>query len=188
MRAVGTGSSPSVVDQASPDVMDDEFVAKVFPSLHRAAWRMTGDASAAEDLAQETLIVAMRTWNTFQGRSSRSTWLHGILIQLTRKHFRSLARFRRRIERYVGLSGKTETQPDSAEAVASEEWRQSIWSQVQTLPRHQAEAITLRYGQQLTYDEIAAAVGCAVGTAKSRVHEGIKRLRQMNHDIDETLN
>lgn len=104
--------------------------------------------------------------------------MHGILIRLTRKHFRSLARLRRRIQQYVGNSKHPALHADAADMLAENEWRQSVWSEVAMLPRRQAEAITLRFGQQLTYEEVAEAAGCAVGTAKSRVHQGLKRLRQ----------
>ena len=150
---------------------------------------MTGDASAAEDLAQETLIVAMKKWNTFDGQSSRMTWLHGILIRLTRKHFRTIARVRRRIECYVGIRSQTDAQQDHAQQIAEQEWHSSVWAEVQKLPRRQAEAITLRFGQQMSYDAAAEALGCATGTVKSRVHLGLKRLREqfgeqaMSHGI-----
>ena len=104
--------------------------------------------------------------------------MHGILIRLARKHFRTLTRLRRRIQRYVKESEKHESVNDHADQIAETEWQQSIWSEVAKLPRPQAETIVLRFGQQLTYDEIAQAVGCAVGTAKSRVHQGLQRLRQ----------
>lgn len=174
----------SIADQ--PGQLDDAWITAVYPSLHRAAWKMTGDPIAAEDLAQETLIAAFKAWDSFDGRSSRSTWMHGILIRLTRKHFRYSSRLRRHLQRYAGMSLQRETASDSPDALATAEWKQSIWSKVAKLPRHQAEAITLHYDQQLTYEEIAQAVGCAVGTAKSRVHQGLKRLRQ-SADLSESF-
>ena len=47
----------------------------------------TGDAWAAEDLAQETFVVAIDKWDRFDNRSARSTWLYGILVQLRRRRW-----------------------------------------------------------------------------------------------------
>ena len=169
-------------DEATTEVLDDRFVQKAFPVLHRAAWKLTGDPIAAEDLAQETLVTALEKWDAFDGRSSRLTWIHGILIRKTRKHFRSLARLRRAVDRYLSLEPPAEAEASSDESLARSEWESSVWAKVATLPRQQAEAILLYYGQQMTYEQTAQALGCATGTAKTRVHHGLKRLRE-SHSV-----
>lgn len=176
--------------------MTDQWVQEMYPAVHRAAWAITGDASAADDLAQQTFIVALERWDTFDGRSKRSTWVHGILVRLSRKHFRTLARLRRRMEKWVGQRQPHDTEREASDGLAESQWRESIWSEVAKLPRPQAEAITLRFGSELSYEEIAATTQCAVGTAKSRVHQGLKRLQKSKalHDaleltpIDQTNN
>lgn len=177
----GKASGQRVADRRAddPSEMTDAWIELVYPSLYRTAWMMTGDRVAAEDLVQESLIEAMRHWSRFRGESSRSTWIHGILIRLIRKHFRSLSRLRRRIHSYVQQSSTQRVQTDE-DHFAKAEWSESVWAAVARLPRHHAEALTLRFGHDLTYERIAETVGCAVGTAKSRVHFGLKRLRNSN--------
>lgn len=165
----------------------DAWIAEMYPSIHRAAWAITGNPTAADDLAQETFVVAIEQWERFSGRSKRSTWLHGILIRLSRKHFRASARLQRRLQNW-GRRRRTETEAsDPARQLAEVEWRQSIWSEIAKLPRPQAEAITLRFHSEWSYEQIAESLGCAVGTAKTRVHQGLKRLRQSNALHDEPL-
>lgn len=158
----------------------DEWVAEMYPSIHRAAWAITGNPSTADDLAQETFVVAIEQWNRFDGRSKRSTWLQGILIRLSRKHFRARARLHRRLQTW-GRRKKPDAETiDPASKLAEVEWKQSIWSEIAKLPRPQAEALTLRFHSELPYEQIAETLNCAVGTAKTRVHQGLKRLRHSN--------
>lgn len=172
-------SSPhvAIVTEDASQRPSDDWVKTVYLRLHRSAWAMTGDAAAAEDLTQETLLAAIENWDRFRGVSSRDAWVHGILIRLSRKHFRALARFRRKLERSWWNHPGRQSEPDTRDVVAAREWNQSVWSHVAKLPRRQAEAITLRFAENMTYEQIADVLGCATGTAKSRVHHGLQRLR-----------
>jgi RNA polymerase sigma-70 factor, ECF subfamily len=159
--------------------IDDDWIREYYPRIHRAAWLMSGDPATAEDLAQETFIIALDRWHQFEGRSSASTWLCGILLHVHQRHGRTLARMRRRLMHYI--DARTSGGPASGDPqteLASKEWRQSIWALVAKLPRPQRDAVTLRFAENLTYEEIADTLGCSVGTAKTRVHHGIKRLRE----------
>lgn len=157
--------------------IDDDWIGEYYSRIHRAAWLMTGDAWAAEDLAQETFVVALDQWSKFEGRSSESTWLHGILMQLHRRRNRMLGRLRQRLLKYAERmdSNPRPSQPDAD--LAEKEWRSSIWADVANLPDAQREAITLKFAEDMTYEQIADALGCAEGTAKTRVHHGLKKLR-----------
>jgi RNA polymerase sigma-70 factor (ECF subfamily) len=150
---------------------------------------MTGDAWAAEDLAQEVFVVAIDKWNRFDGRSSRSTWLYGILVRLNRRHQRTLARLGRRIKNYAFQNetdrNSKQNRHDPSKNLAEQSWRQSVWAEVARLPLPQREAVTLRYSQGLSYEETAAAVGCPVGTVKTRIHHALKRLKQSELIQDE---
>ncbi|QDT12510.1 RNA polymerase sigma factor [Planctomycetes bacterium K23_9] len=183
--SVGDSGKPDPVVAAvqDPPTPSDDWVRTCYGQIHRAAWMMTGDAWAADDLAQETFVVAIDKWNKFDGRSTRSTWLYGILIRLHRRHNRTLSRLSRRLKKH-GL--QTEHQQsekrnaaDPAIVMATRSWQQSVWAAVAQLPQAQREAITLRYAQELTYEEIATAINVPSGTIKTRVHHGLKRLKQL---------
>ena len=162
--------------------IDDDWIRQQYPRIHRAAWLMTGDPADAEDLAQETFIVALERWNSFQGRSSRQTWLYGILIRLCQRRRRSLARFRQRLKQYIEQKSCSEADRSARgnpeDLVWRQQWQESIWASVARLPAEQQTAVTLRFAEEMSYQQIAEVVGCAVGTAKTRVHHGLRRLRE----------
>ncbi|MEO1616769.1 MAG: sigma-70 family RNA polymerase sigma factor [Planctomycetota bacterium] len=173
---VGGGRDGSEQSLAS-ETMDDAWVASVYPKLVRTAWTMTGDA-AAEDLVQESLVSAWNAWERFQGTGSREAWMFGILLRHVRKHFRTLSRFRRRLQHYaVRRESEAREEPPSDQSIAQREWNRSVWSEVAKLPRRQAEVITLRFADQLSHEHIAEVLGCPVGTVKSRIHHALKRLQ-----------
>ncbi|MEM0925847.1 MAG: RNA polymerase sigma factor [Planctomycetota bacterium] len=190
LLAPSVGDDPSTSDRpieaarmnaraGTTESMDDAWVSAIYPRLFRTAWTMTGDPALAEDIVQESLVGAWNRWNHFQGSGSREAWVLGILIRQTRKHFRTLSRVKRRLQAYASVQAPTENQTDASEtAVASEEWKRSIWAKVATLPRSQSEVVTLKYLDQLSHEEIAEAIGCPVGTVKSRLHHALKRLKQ----------
>lgn len=161
----------------SPSDPPDDWIVENYEKIHRAAWLMTGDAWEAEDLAQETFAIALDRWGRFEGRSSVSTWLFGILIRVRNRRSRSIARMRRRLQRYGQLHvPPTSENPETL--LAQSQWRESVWAEVARLPKPQRDAVTLRFANELGYEQIAEIVGCAVGTAKTRVHHGLKRLKQ----------
>ena len=163
--------------------IDDDWIREHYPRIHRAAWLITGDPTDAEDLAQETFIVALERWSSFKGRSSRQTWLYGILIRLCQRRRRSIARFRQRLAQYFEQKRWSEADRSEREhpenLVWRQQWRESIWASVSRLPPDQQTAVTLRFAEEMSYQQIAEVVGCAEGTAKTRVHHGLKRLRQL---------
>lgn len=176
--ALESDLAETVPPECDPVAPDDAWIAAHYERIHRAAWLMTGDAWEAEDLAQETFVVAIDRWRSFGGRSSRLTWLYGILIRLRRRRARSVTRLRRRIEEYMSRKERTVAADPQLE-FAYRQWRESVWADVATLPAAQREAILLRFAEGMTYEQIAQTSGCAVGTAKTRVHHGLSRLR--NH-------
>ncbi len=146
--------------------------------LWRCAMALGKDSHWADDLVQETLIEAWRSLARFDGRCRFSTWLYGIL-----RH-RFLKGRRGRYD--VGLSASdalgqeqcTARSPDQS-AEASEDARQ-IRRAVTSLPEEHRLVVELRFFAGATLEEIAAALGCPLGTVKSRLHYALEKLRQMN--------
>ena len=182
--ASGGGSSTAGNPAVREHAPSNEWVREHYPRIHRAAWMMTGDAWEAEDLAQQTFVVALERWHRFEGRAAESTWLYGILVKLRQRRFRTLARMQRRLREYVDRRGDRESE-DPQHVLSQQQWRESIWSDVARLPPAQRDAVTLRYAEGMSYEEVAKIVGCVPGTAKSRVHHGVKRLREMSSDLSQ---
>ena len=159
-----------------------------FVRIHRAALVLSGNPWDADDLAQETFLVVARKPDRFGGRSQVFTWLYGILLNLDRRRRRQWSIHRRKLK----VLGENETSrkkfiPAAETAVEVSEWKQSLWAWVNKLPEGQRHALTLRFSEELAYDEIAEILECPLGTVKSRIHHGLLALRKLMSNQDEQL-
>ena len=136
------------------------------------------DGHWAEDLAQETLVEAWRSLARFDGRCRFSTWLYGILRHRFLKGRRHQNAARISAPDALGQVPSTAYTPDRS-AEASEDARR-VRRAVASLPEEHRLVVELRFFAGATLDEIAAALGCPLGTVKSRLHHALEKLRQMN--------
>ncbi len=146
--------------------------------LWRCALALGKDGHWAEDLAQETLVEAWRSLARFDGRCRFSTWLYGVLRHRFLKGRRQQNAARLSATEDLGRVPCTAYTPDRA-AETSED-AQRVRRAVAELPEEHRLVVELRFFAGATLDEIAAALGCPVGTVKSRLHYGLEKLRQMN--------
>ena len=138
--------------------------------VYRVALLMTGRAEAAEDVAQDVFLAAIRDAGRYEpGRSSVTAWLCGI----ARNHAR------RRLERdarVVGLEGgergasEPAVQPDPVEQIADAQRLDALRRAILTLPLRYREVVVLCDLQELSYADAATALDCAIGTVRSRLH------------------
>jgi RNA polymerase sigma-70 factor (ECF subfamily) len=160
--------------------------------LLRQAVTLCGDASLAEDLAQETLLAAWKNLRRYNGRCQFFTWLCAILLN----RFRNTVRRKRPVPFSVMSSGEhsgLEQAPDAApgpdQAAALREQAALLRRCVQSLPVKHQEVIHLRFYVDDSLEGIAAALGCSVGTVKSRLFNALEKLRVMralNHSAADT--
>lgn len=136
--------------------------------------RMVGDGDAP-DVAQESFIKAWRALKGFRGQSAFYTWLYRIAINTSKNHL--VARKRRPTDQDIDVAdaeqfGHTEQMSDVATPEAlllSDEINQKVSQAIQTLPEDLRQAITLRELEGLSYEEIAEAMDCPIGTVRSRI-------------------
>ena len=137
--------------------------------------RFVSDAAEAEDVAQEAFIKAYRALASFRGDSAFYTWLYRIAINTAKN---ALVSNRRRPvdfdldlqdpEQYDRHSRLKES--DTPEGVLlTEEIRQVVEHAMEQLPEDLRTAIVLRELEGLSYEEIAEAMDCPVGTVRSRI-------------------
>jgi RNA polymerase sigma-70 factor (ECF subfamily) len=149
-----------------------------FARIHRAALVLTGNVWDADDLAQETFLVAADQRTQFAGRSQLYTWLYGILLNLERKRRRRRDLGRRKLRLLWGNRAiEKPTASDAAAPAEAREWRESLWREVAALPDGQRQALVLRFSEHLAYEEIATVLECPLGTVKSRIFNGLATLR-----------
>ena len=159
--------------------------------LHNLARYLTGNATDAEDLVQETYTRALRTASQFTPGTNLKAWLFRIL----RNTFISLYRRQRHDPAVGGLDTVNPNHRDAAEgewlrgdleldrlrAVVGEEIEQALMSLSED-----ARTVVLLDLEDLSEQEIASVVGCAVGTVKSRLSRARMALRRRLSDYGET--
>jgi RNA polymerase sigma-70 factor (ECF subfamily) len=146
--------------------------------LWRCALALGKDAHWAEDLAQETLVEAWRSLARFDGRCRFSTWLYGILRHRYLKGRRRQSAATLSSADALGKIPCTACTPDHS-AEASEDAHR-VRRAVASLTEEHRLVVELRFFAGLALDEIAAALGCPLGTVKSRLHHALEKLRKMN--------
>ncbi len=141
------------------------------------AYRMMGEKQEAEDLVQEAFIKAWRSAASYRAeRGSVRTWLLSIVHNRGIDQLRSLASRRRTQEKVKAYAPKS--QPSEAFA---QSWRNSQGEQVRealsTLPKEQLKILELAYFSGYTHVEIADLLDIPLGTVKSRMRLGLKKIR-----------
>lgn len=163
-----------------------ELVARWQDRIYATVYRMTGDAEDARDVAQETFLRAWSSLRTFEGGSAFGTWLHSIAINQVRSEMRRRSAQKRgapvsldapRGDDEGGIDPPDDARP-AEEAAAAKEHARLLREAVASLDEDAREVIVLREFQDLSYEEIAAAVGCPVGTVRSRLFRAREELRR----------
>ncbi len=141
--------------------------------VYRFALHMTGEPAVADDVTQEVFVAVMHDAARYEpGRSTVAAWLCGI----ARNHARRRLERDRRLVAFSGddedvpLGGATEGNPlaDLTRAEGLDALRRAVLS----LPLRYREAVIACDLQELTYAEAAEALGCALGTVRSRLFRG----------------
>lgn len=181
MTFVATVCKRTFARTVGVEILDINAVTQqYFPRIHRAALVLTGNPWDADDLAQETFLVLSAQCDRFAGRSSVYTWLYGILLNLDRRERRRHGTRRRKLKvLWDNETSTNQTIPAAETPIEVAEWKRSLWVWVDKLPDGQRHALVLRFSEGLRYDEIAEALGCPLGTVKSRIFHGLAALRKM---------
>lgn len=140
----------------------------VGPDVFAYLRRRLEDAHDAEDLLQQTFLLAARDAAPLRAAASRRAWLIGIARNLLREHRRR--RVRRRTVPIPADAAAPETGPEDPRL---EEMRRAI----ARLPETHREVLALRLGDGLSYTEVAEVLGIPIGTVRSRIHHAVRRLR-----------
>ena len=155
-----------------------EIVRRYQRSVYRVAYGLTRNAADADDLAQETFVRAYRALGRFRVGEPLYPWLARIAVNLTYSLFR---RRRRRpetaLDPLVEAGHEWAGGEDPAEETAKRERDAQIQEAFAGLsPEHQA-VLVLRVVQDLSYEEIAGALGVPVGTVMSRLSRARTELK-----------
>jgi RNA polymerase sigma-70 factor (ECF subfamily) len=160
--------------------------------LLRQATALAGDVSTAEDLVSETLIEAWKSLPRYHETCRFSTWLYAILLH---RHQKSIRRARSRPVSLAGLpfsetqklhdrhQNFTSTETSPAEAATRHETFIELRQCVEKLPQKHRRVVLLRFFEDASLPDMAAVLSCSLGTAKSRLHHALEKLRKMKMNL-----
>jgi RNA polymerase sigma-70 factor (ECF subfamily) len=154
-------------------------------ALAAQARRLTGDATDAEDLVQETLVRAYTRLDTLTSEATLRAWLHTILRNLFINEYHKRAR----APRSLSLEGDLveEITTPSAHAARSTRPEVAVEKRLEhaavlralaTLPTAYREAVVMADVDQMSYQEIADRLGLPLGTVRSRIARGRARIQR----------
>ncbi|MGI8649193.1 MAG: RNA polymerase sigma factor [Rubrobacter sp.] len=150
-----------------------ELVERHYSELYRYARLMLRNSTEAEDAVQEAFVQALSALGKYPAERVRAMRLRAWLYRITLNIVRNRARKRGRAEE---VEFSEESVPDTGGA--DREAVMDTLAALSRLPEKQRAAVTLRYGQDLTFAEISTATGWPESTAKTNVRRGIERLRK----------
>ncbi|MCK9531995.1 MAG: RNA polymerase sigma factor RpoE [Gammaproteobacteria bacterium] len=158
-------------DKAAFDVLVLKYQHKIVKLISR----YVRDQSEALDVAQESFIKAYRALGNFRGESAFYTWLYRIAINTAKNYLVSQGRRPPDTDVDVDDAMQFEAEPglresDSPELLAQrDEIERVIFETIEGLPDDLRTAITLRELEGLSYEDIALAMACPIGTVRSRI-------------------
>ena len=155
-----------------------ELVSLYGDRLLRSAFLLSGNETEAEDLVQETFLQAVRSIHRFRGCSSLYTWLHAILLNLTRHYHRNRKRLVYQ-ENAVALEPANAIQDASPLGLDLETSSDSLEAALRRLSAPHREVVVLRFYEDLKIHEIARQLGISKGTVKSRLHYALGQLQKL---------
>ena len=147
------------------------------PRVERLALHVLRDPEDARDAAQESLVKLVQRVGQFNGESQFSTWLHRLVVNTCKDVAQARWTARRRTAP-LDEDLRVATDGDPARAAASAETRRELGRCLAELPEAQARVVALKDAFDLTFEEISAATGLPVGTAKCYAHRGRNALRK----------
>ena len=149
-----------------------------FDQLYRHICFLTGDPLASEDLVQESFARAQASLRRFEGRSRFSTWLHGVAINVVRKHWDSRTKQGATKDRLANASSVIPQAADLERQHLQRSRARALYRVVDLLPEHLRDAFILRDLQGLEVSEAAARLGITEANlrvracrARARVHD-----------------
>ncbi len=158
----------------------DTFLRETSPmidGLYAAALRLSGSRAEADDLVQEAMLHAWQSWERFEPGTNLRAWLHRILVNGYISQYRKRQRERRALDlearperRELLLSSAQETAETRDGGVQYTGLGRALRDALDALPEEFRAVIVMADISEMSYREIADALGCPMGTVMSRLH------------------
>lgn len=148
--------------------------------LHNYLLKVTMNRVLTDDLVQDTMMKAIESFGSYQGKSKFSTWLISIGTRLYLDSLRRQKRERKWLENEQGQALRAL----KFEAASSGSGWSEAMEALAAIDEDVRLPILLKHYYGYTVDEISSMMGIPSGTVKSRIHNGLKRLREELSDVE----
>jgi len=161
----------------------EELVYRYRNDVFRLAFYYVHNREDAWDLAQDVFAKAFKGIKRFRGHGSFRAWL----LRITANHCKDFLKKRRlptvSLDAEEAAEPSEKVAPDPRRAIESKELGKAIQAAIDALPEKHRRAFLLREMEDLSYSEMAVAMGCSQGTVMSRLHHARKKLQSILADM-----
>jgi RNA polymerase sigma-70 factor, ECF subfamily len=154
--------------------------------VYNLALRVLKDENEALDLTQETFVRAWTALPNFRGQSRFRTWLYRITTNLCYNRLPSLRRSLNDLGDDVMEEIPEAKSDDPVRAMEAGETRARLYQAIDNLDAHYKLLVTLRYQNELSYEEIASTLNLPLGTVKTGLFRAKEQLRKSLVHLEET--
>jgi len=165
------------------DLTFEQLVRDHQAMVFRTLLRLTGSREHIDDLAQDVFLRLYRALPSFRGEALITTYLYRIAVNVAQDEWKR----RRRDDRsHVSLSDETSAWEDrlphpdrnAEQQIEEREFQQAVEEQLQRLSQIERTIIVLYHQEERTYEQIAYSLGMPIGTVRTHLHRGRKKLRE----------
>jgi RNA polymerase sigma factor (sigma-70 family) len=150
--------------------------------VFRTLLRLTGSREHLDDLAQDVFLRLYRALPSFRGEALVTTYLYRIAVNVAQDEWKR----RRRDSATVSISDETSAWEDrlqhpgrnAEELIEEREFAEWVEGQLQRLSQVERAVLVLYHQEERSYEQIAAALGLPIGTVRTHLHRGRKKLRE----------
>jgi len=166
---------------------DQEALKEIFDKYHKKVYRIAygvvRQREEALDVVQEVFIKLFRSIQNFKGRSHFYTYLYRMAINTSIDHKRKAGKqFVSSLDEEGSFEPSDEADKGPEKILLQKELEEKVRQAMDKLPDEQKAAIIFRDVEGLSYQEMAEAMGCSIGTVMSRLHYGRKRMQESLKD------
>lgn len=157
--------------------MDEDFAAfarERQQQLYRTAYLLSGNRDRAQDLVQSTLVALLRSWNRVREADNLDAYARTALV-------RAFLSERRKLRREAEIQALAHHRATAAATTAPDatDLRLTILQALRQLPPKPRAMVILRYWEDLSIEQTAAALGCSEGNVKSQCSRSLEKLRTL---------
>jgi RNA polymerase sigma factor (sigma-70 family) len=165
------------------DLSFEELVREHQAMVFRTLLRLTGSREHLDDLAQDVFLRLYRALPSFRGEALVTTYLYRIAVNVAQDEWK---RRRREAQSLVSISDETSGWEDrlqhpgrnAEELLEESEFQELVEEQLQRLSQVERAVLVLYHQEERTYEQIALALGLPIGTVRTHLHRGRKKLRE----------